>query len=160
MSSDVTDRLAPPTLGSVEDGVHRSALRVYVEDTDTGGIVYHAKYLHFFERSRTQLLASLGHGLGTLMTREGGDWRAFVVRRADVRYLIPARLDDVLVTETRIARLGTASIDFDQRITRDGVEIATGLIYVGCIDRTGRPRPLPDGVARDLKSFLPSTINV
>ena len=159
MTASGVDVLAPPSLGSISDGVHRSTLRVYVEDTDAGGIVYHAKYLHFFERSRTQLLASLGYGLSTLMQRGSADYRAFVVRRADVRYIAPARLDDVLVTETRIARLGRASIDFDQRIRRGSEEIAAGVIYVGCIDASGRPRPLPAGMGPSLGEILPSTFN-
>lgn len=144
-----------PSLGVIEGGVHRTSLRIYVEDTDAGGVVYHAKYLNYFERSRTQLLASLGFGLHTLMSRGDDTYRAFVVRRADVRYTTPARLDDVLVVETRVARLGGASIDFDQRLLRDGQDVAAGMIYVGCIDRAGRPRPLPG----DMKSVLQQTIN-
>jgi len=147
--------LAEPSLGIVDGGVHRSTLRIYVEDTDAGGVVYHARYLNYFERSRTQLLASLGFGLHTLMSRRDESWRAFVVRRADVRYVAPARLDDVLVAQTRVARLGGASIDFDQRLLRDGEEIASGMIYVGCVDRNGRPRPLPG----EMKEVLQQTIN-
>jgi acyl-CoA thioester hydrolase len=147
--------LPEPSLGIVEGGVHRSALRIYVEDTDAGGVVYHARYLNYFERSRTQLLASLGFGLHALMSRQDESCRIFVVRRADLRYLAPARLDDVLVVETRVARLGGASIDFDQRLGRGEREIARGLIYVGCIDRSGRPRPLP----REMTTALQQTIN-
>lgn len=144
-----------PSLGLVEDGVHRTGFRIYVEDTDAGGIVYHAKYLHFFERARTQLLALTGFGLRSLMTRQGDDYRAFVVRRADITYHAPARLDDVLTAQTRIARLGGASIDFDQRLLKDGHEIATGLIYVGCVDAGGRPRPLP----KDMRKTLYTVFN-
>lgn len=147
--------LPEPSLGVIEGGVHRSSLRIYVEDTDAGGVVYHARYLNYFERSRTQLLASLGFELHSLMSRPDDSRRIFVVRRADVRYLTPARLDDVLVAETRVARLGSASIDFDQRLLRDGREIATGMLYVGCIDSSGRPQALPP----EMKTALQQTIN-
>jgi tol-pal system-associated acyl-CoA thioesterase len=147
--------LPDPSLGIIDGGVHRSCLRIYVEDTDAGGVVYHARYLNYFERSRTQLLASLGFGLHSLMSRPDDSRRIFVVRRADLRYIAPARLDDVLEVQTRVARLGGASIDFDQRLLRGGREIATGLIYVGCIDSAGRPRALP----REMKTALQQTIN-
>lgn len=142
-ASTIGNDVAAPSLGTISDGVHKTAFRMYVEDTDAGGVVYHAKYLHFFERARTQLLNAMGFGLHAMMNAEGDDYRVFVVRRADVSYLAPARLDDVLTSVNRVARLGGASIDFDQRLQRDGQDIATATIYVGCVDRAGKPRRLP-----------------
>ncbi|MGH6920912.1 MAG: tol-pal system-associated acyl-CoA thioesterase [Geminicoccaceae bacterium] len=90
-------------------------MRVYYEDTDAGGVVYHASYLRFAERARTEMLRCLGLEHGGLMTRFG---LAFTVRRCVVDYLAPARLDDRLEVRTGVARIGGASLDLEQRIFR------------------------------------------
>ena len=107
---------SPPTpeSGRIEGGVHRLALRVYYEDTDAGGIVYHANHLKFAERARTEMLRCLGLDHVAMRARFG---LAFAVRRCRVDYLAPARLDDALVIETRLVRLGGASLDLEQRVT-------------------------------------------
>jgi acyl-CoA thioester hydrolase len=110
---------SPPTpeTGRIEAGVHRLALRVYYEDTDAGGIVYHANHLKFAERARTEMLRCLGLDHGTLRQRFG---LAFTVRRCVVDYRAPARLDDGLVIETGLVRQGAATLDLEQRVTRAG----------------------------------------
>jgi acyl-CoA thioester hydrolase len=110
--------IAPtPESGRIEDGVHCLPLRVYYEDTDAGGIVYHANHLKFAERARTEMLRCLGLDHGTLAARFG---LAFTVRRCLADYLAPARLDDRLVIETRLVRAGGASLELEQRVTRAG----------------------------------------
>ena len=106
---------SPPTpeTGRIEGGVHRLPLRVYYEDTDAGGIVYHANHLKFAERARTEMLRCIGLDHGAMRERFG---LAFAVRRCRVDYLAPARLDDALLIETRLARLGGASLDLEQRV--------------------------------------------
>ena len=106
---------SPPTpeTGRIEGGVHRLPLRVYYEDTDAGGIVYHANHLKFAERARTEMLRCLGLDHGAMRERFG---LAFAVRRCRVDYLAPARLDDALLIETRLVRLGGASLDLEQRV--------------------------------------------
>jgi len=151
MTASTLHPVEPPSLGTISGGAHRTAFRIYVEDTDAGGVVYHARYLHFCERARTQFLASIGFGLSTLMNARGNDYCAFVVRRADISYLQPARLDDVLQAVTRVARLGGASIDFDQRLYRGDVEVASATIYVCCVGSDGRPRPMPDGMKSKIR---------
>ena len=101
--------------GVVAAGLHRIAIRVYYEDTDAAGIVYHATYLAFAERARTEMLRCLGLDHGTLRARFGV---VFTVRRCLVDYHAPARLDDLLEVETRITRIGGASLDLEQRIRR------------------------------------------
>jgi acyl-CoA thioester hydrolase len=102
-----------PDSGVVEAGVHRIGIRVYYEDTDAAGIVYHAVYLAYAERARTEMLRCLGLDHGALRARFGV---VFTVRRCVVDYHAPARLDDLLLVETRIARVGGASLDLEQRI--------------------------------------------
>jgi YbgC/YbaW family acyl-CoA thioester hydrolase len=97
-----------PESGRIEGGVHRLPLRVYYEDTDAVGIVYHANHLKFAERARTEMLRCLGLDHSIVRERFG---LAFTVRRCLVDYLAPARLDDGLVIETRLVRGGGASLE-------------------------------------------------
>jgi acyl-CoA thioester hydrolase len=101
--------------GAIAAGEHRFAVRVYYEDTDAVGVVYHASYLRFAERARTEMMRCLGLEHGALAARG----LAFTVRRCKVDYLAPARLDDRLEVRTRLARRGGASLDLEQRIVRD-----------------------------------------
>ena len=93
--------------------VHRFPIRVYYEDTDAAGIVYYANHLKFAERGRTEMLRCLGLDHSTLRARFG---LTFAVRRCLADYQAPARLDDEIDVQTRLTRLGGASIDLDQRI--------------------------------------------
>ena len=102
--------------GIIEAGIHRIRIRVYYEDTDAAGIVYHAAYLAFAERARTEMLRCLGLDHGMLRARFG---LVFTVRRCLVDYRAPARLDDLLEIQTRLARLGGASLDLEQRVVRE-----------------------------------------
>lgn len=102
--------------GVLAAGLHRFPIRVYYEDTDAAGIVYYANHLKFAERARTEMLRCLGLDHSTLRTRFG---LTFAVRRCLADYRAPARLDDELDVQTRLTRLGGASIDLDQRIFLD-----------------------------------------
>lgn len=139
-----------PSLGTVADGVHKTRFRVYFEDTDGGGVVYHAKYLHFLERARTQFLALAGFEQSALMAGAPDDYLGFVVRHATIDFRAPARLDDILAAATRIARLRRASLDFDQNLSRDDTPIVEARIAVACVDGTGRPRAMPPGMRETL----------
>jgi len=123
--------------------VHVFPLRVYYEDTDAAGIVYYANYLKFAERARTELLRA--HGIGNRVLQES-QGLAFAVRRLSAEYLAPARLDDLLEVRTRITRLGGASIEAEQDVTREGREIARLTLTLACVARTGRPARLPEAV--------------
>ncbi len=105
-----------PEGGAIAGGEHRLAVRVYYEDTDAVGVVYHANYLCFAERARTEMLRCLGLEHSILRARFG---LSFTVRRCVVDYLAPARLDERLEVRTGIARIGGASLDLEQRIVRD-----------------------------------------
>jgi len=136
--------------------VHRLAVRVYYEDTDAAGIVYHANYLRFAERGRTEMLRSLGFGQRRLRQEEGV---GFAVRRCRADYLAPARLDDALTVETRVAAIGAATLNLEQQIRRDDVTVAALDVLVACLGRDGRPRRLPPALraAMSCRLNLPSS---
>jgi acyl-CoA thioester hydrolase len=116
------------------------AVRVYYEDTDAAGIVYHANYLKYAERGRSDMLRSLGIGPRQLREETGVD---FAVRRCTIEYLAAARLDDMLSVETRLEKFGVASLDIAHTIARDGEPLARLAILVACIGTDGRARRLP-----------------
>jgi len=123
-------------------------IRVYYEDTDTGGIVFYANYLKFFERARTEWLRAAGISQHALAQTHAV---MFVVRSTALDYHAPARLDDELMVSVVVERLGRASVQFFQeawRVTPAGRQIlSTGRIKVGCVDtNTLRPGAIPDQV--------------
>ena len=99
---------------------HRYPVRVYYEDTDAGGIVYHANYLRFAERGRTEALRDLGVPHAEMSALHG---LFFMVRRIKVDYLAPARLDDSLVVETKTLAVGGATVELRQDVVRAGDEV-------------------------------------
>ncbi len=115
-------------------------LRVYIEDTDAGGIVYYVNYLKFMERARTEFMRSLGFGKDYIFNHD----LMFVVRDVSVKYLKPACLDDQLQATARVTALGGASMTMEQRVWRNDEALATGTVTIACVDRAGvRPRRLP-----------------
>jgi acyl-CoA thioester hydrolase len=122
---------------------HRQTIRVYFEDTDAAGIVYYANYLKFAERARTDMLRDLGVSHAEMIKRDG---LVLVVRRCEIDYLKPARLDDLLTIETAAGKLGGASVELIQRVLRDGEVLAELKVLVVCIGRDGRPARIPDYV--------------
>ncbi|PLW67989.1 tol-pal system-associated acyl-CoA thioesterase [Pseudohalioglobus lutimaris] len=122
-------------------------LRVYIEDTDAGGIVYYVNYLKFMERARTELMRSLGFGKDYIFTHD----LMFVVRDVAVKYLKPAQLDDQLRVTAVITMLGGASMTMEQAIRRDNEVLARGQVTIACVERAGvRPRRLPEDMRERL----------
>ena len=131
---------------------HRLTVRVYYEDTDMGGVVFYANYLKFMERGRTEWLRALGVNQSALAAQAQ---RAFMVVRVDLRYILPARLDDLLHIETRLTRVGRASIHFAQVITRDGELITESNIQVCCVETVNmRVAPLPESIRIKLAAII------
>jgi len=122
---------------------HSFPLSVYYEDTDAAGMVYHANYLKFAERGRSEMLRSLGFGHRRLGSEDGV---GFAVRRCSIDYLSPARLEDALVVETMLAGVGAATLSVRQQIRRDGELLADLDILVACVGSDGRPRRLPSAL--------------
>ena len=125
-------------------------LRVYYEDTDAAGIVYHANYLRFMERARTEWLRALGFEQDRLAAIAGV---VFVITKADVKFVRAARFNDELMVATRLERLGGASLEFAQTITDlAGYTLCTAHNAVACVDyRTLQPRRLPAHMLRIFK---------
>jgi len=127
-------------------------LRVYYEDTDTAGIVYYANFLKFFERCRTEWLRSAGFEQQKMADELG---LRFVVARVECDYRLPARLDDLIEIDLKVARAGAASIVFEQSARRDADLLAMARVRVGCIaTRTFTPQPLPPAL-RTVAERLP-----
>jgi acyl-CoA thioester hydrolase len=124
-----------------ETGVHRYTFRVYFEDTDAGGIVYHANYLRFAERARTEALRAMGVPHSEMMLRHG---MIFVVRQVELDYQRPARLDDSLTIETTAVSVGGASVRLRQRVTR-GTEtlVVVDLTLASLRLQSGRAERMP-----------------
>lgn len=123
-------------------------LRVYIEDTDAGGIVYYVNYLKFMERARTEFMRSLGFGKNSIFNYN----LMFVVRDVAVTYMLPARLDDELEATASIARLRGAGIVFHQSVRRGDEVLARGEVTIACVDRAEmKPRRLPPEMAARLQ---------
>ena len=136
-----------PLAGYRQGGVHRLPVRVYYEDTDFSGVVYHASYLRFLERGRTDSLRLAGIDQSTL--HAGAEGLVFAVRRLTLDFLKPARMDDVIVVETRTRAVRGASLILAQSISRGGDLLLTAEVLVAAL-AGGRPARIPDAVRRAL----------
>jgi acyl-CoA thioester hydrolase len=124
------------------------AVRVYWEDTDAGGIVFYANYLKYFERARTEWLRALGLGQRALRDLTGA---IFIVSDTRVRFLAPARLDDLLQVTAAPGQTGRATMTVTQQAWRGTELLAEGDIRIGCVDAaTLRPRRFPDLLTQSL----------
>ncbi len=124
-------------------------LRVYIEDTDAGGIVYYVNYLKFMERARTEFMRSLGYGKDYIFNHD----LMFVVRDVAVTYLLPARLDDELEATASIEQLRGAVMVLRQSVRRGDAILAQGDVTIACVDRSGvKPRRLPPEMVARLKT--------
>ena len=125
--------------------------RVYWEDTDAGGVVYHAQYLAFMERARTEWLRARGHGQELL--RNDHDL-VFAVRAICMDFLRPARLDDLLAVTVELQACKRASVVFVQSVVRGDETLLTAEVRVAALSASGfRPKPLPDALYEELKAL-------
>ena len=131
--------------GPLAGGEFRFPVRVYYEDTDAGGIVYHANYLRFAERARTETLRRLGIEQARLRAEHDV---VFVVRRCTIDFRAPARLDDALEVRTRMTGWRGAAIEAEQTVHRQGEEGALVSLYltIACVNGQGRPVRVPSPV--------------
>ncbi|UIJ70825.1 tol-pal system-associated acyl-CoA thioesterase [Aurantimonas sp. HBX-1] len=132
--------------GRLTDFGHALRVRVYFEDTDFSGVVYHARYLHFLERGRSDLLRLRGIDHRGLLAGSFGEAMAFAVRHMDIDFLRPARIDDILTVETRTEKLGGARIMLSQRILKDGDLLVAAKVKVAVISPQGKPMRMPPRV--------------
>lgn len=122
---------------------HILPVRVYFEDTDFSGLVYHASYLRWCERGRSDFLRLLGvHHNELAAPADGTEPAAFVVRRMQIEFLRPARIDEVLEVETRAGALTAATLELEQSVRRGGETLFTARVLVVLVSRSGRPQRL------------------
>lgn len=126
-------------------------VRIYWEDTDAGGVVYHAQYLAFMERARSEWMRHNGHGQET-MRREHG--LVFAVRAMTLDFLKPARLDDALDVTVELADCRRASLVFRQAVLRDGERLCEAMVRIAALDAARfRPTAIPPALHEHLKSL-------
>ena len=143
---------APPA-GLIEGPLHRFAVRAYFEDTDLSGVVYHANYLRWFERARSDFVRLLG--IDQRAVNEAG-LGAFAVAELTIRYRAPARLDDAVLIETRCEDLRAASCRMHQTASLDdGTLLAEARLRVGFVAPDGRPRRMPGHWRAAFASIVP-----
>jgi acyl-CoA thioester hydrolase len=128
--------------GEIRGGRHFMPVRVYYEDTDSSGIVYHANYLRFMERGRTNYLRLLGADHGALLAQAQEPGFGFVVRSMQIEFLKPARMDDVLAVVTAPQEVKGASIMLRQRVMRADETLVEARVRVAFVSG-GRARPIP-----------------
>ena len=144
----------PDLAGRIEGETHVLPIRVYFEDTDCAGVVYHANFLKFCERARSDFIRLLGIEHPGLANPAQGEPAVFVVRRVEIDYLKPGRLDDVLEVVTSCAEIGNASLKLAQDVRRDGTLIARALVSVVLVSRSGKPQRLGALVRDALQRFV------
>ena len=144
-----------PSAGAFAGREHRLPVRVYYEDTDFTGVVYHASYVRFFERGRTDFLRASGIGHRELLERS--DSCAFVVTRLDIVFRRAARIDDALIVRTTYDRVRGPRLWVTQTITRDDELIATAAVQVACINLAGAPRRRPPDLVDHIRAKLADT---
>jgi len=141
-----------PTAGRFDGTTHILPIRVYYEDTDFSGIVYHASYLRFMERGRTDFLRLAGLSQGALWEDE--DPCAFVVHRMSLEFLKPARVDDALTVHTRFSAKGGVRLIGDQTVLRGAALLVRASVEVVAIDSKGRPRRASERLRAALQPFI------
>lgn len=134
---------------------HRHSVRVYVEDTDIGGIVYYANYLKFAERARTEMLRDAGISHAKMIETDG---LFLAVRHCQVDFLKPARLDDDLLIETHLNPLRGVRLRIDQEIKREQDLLVALQVEIVCIDTNGRPVRFPHSLLQALEEYQPTTM--
>ncbi len=133
--------------------IFNHSVRIYYEDTDFSGVVYHAAYMKFFERGRTEALRSSGVHHSELLLRD--EPLAFAVRKMTTEWIAPAKIDDVLEVRTRFTAAKGARMFLDQEIWREDALLARATVEAACMNLEGKPRRLPSDIAERLVAETP-----
>lgn len=124
-------------------------LRVYIEDTDAGGIVYHANHIRFMERARTEWLRA--SGIAHYWHQQ--DY-SFVVHKLSIKYLRPILMDDLITVTAKVISYKSASFTLEQNIYRDGVLLVSGEVELACLDKQMKPRKLPTEIVSLIQQYF------
>ena len=144
--------MSEPTMGRFDGKTHILPARVYYEDTDVSGIVYHANYLRFMERGRSEFLRLAG--VHHMVMMSGAEPVAWTIRRMELDYARPARLDDALEIHTRFHSLTGARMSSNQWVKCKGQDLVTATVEAALITMTGKPRRIPQDVKAKLAPYL------
>jgi acyl-CoA thioester hydrolase len=143
----------PHLAGRLEPGRHVLPVRVYYEDTDFSGLVYHASYLRFMERGRSDMIRLMGVHHSALAAGEGRRL-AFVVRRMEIDFVRPARIDDVLEVITEPAASTAAAITLAQTVSRAGEALVRARVQIVLVDENGRPQRLASALPDKARQLM------
>jgi acyl-CoA thioester hydrolase len=144
-----------PSGGWFEGRTHVFPVRVYYEDTDFSGVVYHANYLRFMERGRSEFLRLAGAGHQGMI--EGAEPLVWAVRRMHIDFTKPARMEEALTVRTTVLELAGARMRLDQAVMRESLTLVKAEVEVCVITLDGRPRRVPDSTRKKLEFFLESS---
>ena len=155
MTKNETDPSAPePGIGWLEQNTHVFPVRVYYEDTDFSGFVYHASYLRFMERGRSEFLRWCGIGHQSLLNSP--EPRFWTVHAISIEFVRPARVEDALNVRTSVTSISGARILLDQSIARGAERMTSAEVEVCLINSAGRPRRVPEHVRKKLEFYIRS----
>jgi acyl-CoA thioester hydrolase len=143
----------PDLAGRLVAGGHVLPVRVYFEDTDFSGVVYHANYLKFMERARSDMLRLMGSSHEALVDGVLGEPLAFAVHRIEVDFRGPARIDDLIEVETKVGDVGGARLRLDQVVRRGEETLVNAKVTVVMINHQGKARRIPDAVRESLAAL-------
>lgn len=130
----------PDLAGRIEAGKHLLAIRIYYEDTDFSGFVYHANYIKFCERGRSDCLRMLGVHHNVLFSGENGEPTGFVVKHMDCNFHTPAHIDELLEVQTRFVTAKGARVVMEQQVLRDEQLVFSAMVTAALVDAKGRPK--------------------
>lgn len=145
-----------PSRGWLEDDCHHLPIRIYYQDTDVSGIVYHAQYLHFFERARTEFLRCIGISQKTLDRDNPETYAAFAVRDMQLEFLKPAVLDDAIIVKTRLAALKGVSCTIEQEIWRGEDTLVRTSLRIVFLSVDLKPKRVPEHMQRLFRAIMTS----
>ena len=140
--------------GHFEGKTYIFPIRIYYEDTDLSQLVYHAKYVHFFERARTELLRALGISQASQL--EQPDQTVWTIRTIEIEYLHPARIDDLIEVHTSIKTLTGARLVVEQTIYCDEIQLTKGTVELCMITLDGKLKRIPQHIKEKLAILIPA----
>ncbi|MBN9077595.1 MAG: tol-pal system-associated acyl-CoA thioesterase [Rhizobiales bacterium 65-79] len=150
--ADEDEALSAGLAGELTPTGHRLLARVYFADTDFSGVVYHARYLEFFERGRSDFLRLIGVHHTELADGKHGEKMVWVVRKMELIFHAPARIDDILTIDTKTVNVSGARIFMEQRIRRGETPLVDAKVEAAIIGESGRPRRFPK---EWIEAFMP-----
>ena len=144
----------------MNNAVYKMDVRVYIEDTDAGGIVYYVNYLKFMERARTELLRHLGFGKAAILA----DGKMLVVHSLNATYISSARLDEQLTVTAKVIKLSRAAVTFEQKVWRDNKLLSEGEVKIACVQSATETHPmrssaLPTSMHDAIAAFIGNNID-